>query len=439
MINKKLVQYPDGYLNRVPILQFVLVTLLFPLWGAAASLNDILITQFKTVFTLSDFATGFVQSAFYGGYFLLAIPAATVIRKTSYRVAIVMGLIFYIIGCFLFFPASNSATYGFFLFAIFAIAVGLSFLETSANTYTTMLGPKESATQRINIAQVFYPIGAMTGILLGKYFVFTEGASLESQLAGMSPAEAKQFSLEMLQRTLVPYKFILMILFVVLVMFLIFRFPNTKSVETKAEKSGVGLAETLKYLAKNTPFKKGILAQFIYIGLQTTVWSFTIRLALDINPEVNERFASNFMVYSFIAFFIGRFLASFLMAKFKPTLVLTIYSVIGTILLTYVVLVPNMSAVYGAVFVSVLFGPLWPTIYGRTLETVKDKYRETAGAILVMSIIGGAVTPPIQGLVSDLIGSMQISFVVPMLSFLYLACYFYMENRQERLALSKNN
>ncbi|MBA4603393.1 L-fucose:H+ symporter permease [Thermoactinomyces mirandus] len=439
MNNKKLVQYPDGYLNRVPILQFVLVTLLFPLWGAAASLNDILITQFKTVFELSDFATGFVQSAFYGGYFLLAIPAATVIKKTSYRVAIVIGLIFYIIGCFLFFPASNSVTYGFFLFSIFAIAVGLSFLETSANTYTTMLGPKESATQRINIAQVFYPIGAMTGILLGKYFVFTEGASLESQLAGMSPAEAEQFSLEMLQRTLVTYKFILMILFVVLVMFIIFKFPNTKAVETKADKSGVGLVETLKYLIKNTPFKKGILAQFIYMGLQTTVWSFTIRLALDINPEVNERFASNFMVYSFIAFFIGRFLANFLIAKFRTTLVLTIYSIIGTMLLTYVVLVPNMTAVYGAVFVSVLFGPLWPTIYGRTLETVKDKYRETAGAILVMSIIGGAVTPPIQGLFSDIFGSMQISFVVPVLSFLYLAYYFYQENKQENLALSKNN
>src|SRR5690606_15109629 len=130
MTDKKLIQYPDGYLNRVPILQFILVTLLFPLWGAAASLNDILITQFKVVFDLSDFATGFVQSAFYGGYFLIAIPAATVIKKTSYRVAIIVGLIFYIVGCFLFFPASSMATYGMFLFAIFGIAVGISFLET---------------------------------------------------------------------------------------------------------------------------------------------------------------------------------------------------------------------------------------------------------------------------------------------------------------------
>lgn len=429
MNKKPLIQYPDGYLNRVPILQFILVTLLFPLWGAAASLNDILITQFKSVFDLSDFATGFVQSSFYGGYFLLAIPAATVIRKTSYRMAIVIGLIFYIIGCFLFFPASHMATYGMFLFAIFAIAVGLSFLETSANTYTTMLGPKESATKRINLAQVFYPIGAMTGILLGKYFVFTDGGSLESQMAGMSPAEAAQFGQEMLQRTLVPYQFILMVLVVVLILFLFIKFPNTKAEVKNDEKNRVGLGETLKYLAKNGPFKKGILAQFIYMGLQTCVWSFTIRLALDIAPDINERFASNFMVYSFIAFFVGRFLANFLMARMKPTLVLTLYSFIGTAVLAYVVLVPNMSAVYGAVFVSVLFGPCWPTIYGRTLETVEDKYRETAGAFLVMAIIGGAAMPPVQGLVSDLAGSMQISFVVPMLCFLYLAYYFYQENK----------
>jgi MFS transporter, FHS family, L-fucose permease len=429
MNKKPWIQYPDGYLNRVPVLQFILVTLLFPLWGAAASLNDILITQFKTVFDLSDFATGFVQSAFYGGYFLLAIPAATVIRKTSYRVAIVTGLIFYIIGCFLFFPASHMATYGMFLFAIFAIAVGLSFLETSANTYTTMLGPKESATKRINLAQVFYPIGAMTGILLGKYFVFTDGGSLEAQMANMSPAEAARFGQEMLQRTLVPYQFILMVLAVVLVLFLVIRFPDAKAKMKNEEKHRVGLGETLKYLAKNGPFKKGILAQFIYMGLQTCVWSFTIRLALDIAPHVNERFASNFMVYSFIAFFAGRFLANFLMARLKPTLVLTLYSFIGTAVLAYVVLVPNMSAVYGAVLVSVLFGPCWPTIYGRTLETVEDKYRETAGAFLVMAIIGGAAMPPVQGLVSDLTGSMQISFVVPMLCFLYLAWYFRKENQ----------
>lgn len=165
--NNKLIQYDDGYLNRTPIFQFILLSCLFPLWGAAASLNDILITQFKSVFTLSDFASALVQSAFYGGYFLISIPASIVIRKTSYKTAILCGLLFYIVGCSLFFPASHMATYTMFLFAVFSIAIGLGFLETASNTYSTMLGPRDKSTLRLNISQTFYPIGAASGILLG--------------------------------------------------------------------------------------------------------------------------------------------------------------------------------------------------------------------------------------------------------------------------------
>ena len=174
---KGIQQMPDGYLNRTPKFQFILLSCLFPLWGAAASLNDILITQFKSVFTLSDFASALVQSAFYGGYFLIAIPASLVIKKTSYKVAILIGLTLYIIGCSMFYPASHMATYTMFLAAIFSIAIGLSFLETSANTYSSMLGHRDYATLRLNISQTFYPIGAISGILLGKYLIFQEGAS----------------------------------------------------------------------------------------------------------------------------------------------------------------------------------------------------------------------------------------------------------------------
>src|SRR5699024_5299165 len=162
----------NGFLNRTPILQYALVTLLFPLWGAAASLNDVLIAQFKTIFDLSNFASAFVQSAFYGGYFIFALPAAWLVRKSSYRLAIVTGLFLYIIGCALFFPASHMATYGMFLAALFIIAIGLSCLETSANTYSVMLGRKDKSTQRINLSQTFYPIGAMVGAILGKYLIF---------------------------------------------------------------------------------------------------------------------------------------------------------------------------------------------------------------------------------------------------------------------------
>ncbi|MGE7907652.1 L-fucose:H+ symporter permease [Peribacillus sp. NPDC094092] len=435
MKTQNIIQLPDGYLNRTPIFQFILLSLLFPLWAVASSLNDILITQFKHVFELSDFASALVQSAFYGGYFLVAIPASMVIKKTNYKFAIITGLLFYIIGCSLFYPASHMATYTMFLFAIFSIAIGLGFLETAANTYSSMIGPRKYAILRLNISQTFYPIGAISGILLGKYLVFQKGASLEAQMATMSPAEAQAFGLNMLEHTLEPYKYIIFVLVGVLVLFVLTKFPSCKP-EVKSSNSSEkspGMIQTLKYLGKNKRFRKGIAAQFLYAGMQVTVWSFTIRLALDLNPDINERTASNFMVYSFIAFFVGKFIANFLMTRFSPSKVLVSYSVIGSALLAYVAFVPNMTAVYAAVAVSMLFGPCWPTIYAETLEVIKDKkYTETAGAILVMAIVGGAFVPAVQGFASDLFGSMQTAFLVSMACFIYVGFYFFGEMKKQK-------
>ena len=432
MAKTKIIQMSDGYLNRTPILQFILLSTLFSMWAVAASLNDILITQFKSVFELSDFASALVQSAFYGGYFLVAIPASMVIKKTNYKFAIITGLFFYIVGCSLFFPASHLATYTMFLFALFAIAIGLGFLETAANTYSSMIGPKQYSTLRLNISQTFYPVGSILGILLGKYLVFQEGESLHVQMSKMSPAEAQTFGIEMLQHTLEPYKYMIFILIGVLVLFLVTKFPTCKPEEsTKAStKRSPNALKALKYLAGNKRFRNGIVAQFLYVGMQTTVWAFTIRLALHLNPHINERTASNFMIYSFIGFFIGKFIANFLLARFSSSKILVVYSVIGSVLLAYVALVPNMTAVYAAIVVSMLFGPCWATIYAETLAVVDKKYTEIAGAILVMSIVGGAVIPAVQGLVSDSVGSMQYAFVVSMLCFVYIGVHFFKEMKR---------
>ena len=432
MAKTKIIQMSDGYLNRTPILQFILLSTLFSMWAVAASLNDILITQFKSVFELSDFASALVQSAFYGGYFLVAIPASMVIKKTNYKFAIITGLFFYIVGCSLFFPASHLATYTMFLFALFAIAIGLGFLETAANTYSSMIGPKQYSTLRLNISQTFYPVGSILGILLGKYLVFQEGESLHVQMSKMSPAEAQAFGIEMLQHTLEPYKYMIFILIGVLVLFLVTKFPTCKPEESTKEstKRSPNALKALKYLAGNKRFRNGIVAQFLYVGMQTTVWAFTIRLALHLNPHINERTASNFMIYSFIGFFIGKFIANFLLARFSSSKILVVYSVIGSVLLAYVALVPNMTAVYAAIVVSMLFGPCWATIYAETLAVVDKKYTEIAGAILVMSIVGGAVIPAVQGLVSDSVGSMQYAFVVSMLCFVYIGVHFFKEMKR---------
>lgn len=427
--SSKLIQYDDGYLNKTPIFQFVLLSCLFALWGAAASLNDILITQFKSVFTLSDFASALVQSAFYGGYFLISIPASVVIRKTTYKLAIMIGLIFYIGGCSLFFPASMMATYTMFLVAIFSIAIGLGFLETASNTYSTMLGPRKYATLRLNISQTFQPIGSASGILLGNQ----EGESLASQMAQMTPDQIHLFRLQMLQHTLEPYKIMICILVAIFILFLITKYPKckVKEVANNQNTPKVTLGETLKYLSGNSLFKKGIIAQFLYVGMQVAVWSFTIRLALDLMPHINERMAADFMVISFVCFFVGKFIANFLMTKFSVNKVLLAYSIIGCILILYVAFIPNLTAIYAAVAISILLGPCWATIYAETLKSVEKKYTETAGAIIVMSIIGGAFMPAVQGFVSDMVGSMQFSFIVNFFCFAYIGWYFYYKMKLE--------
>ena len=425
-------QLADGYLKKTPIFQFVVVSLMFPLWGTAASLNDILITQFKTVFELNDAATAFVQSAFYGGYFLVAIPASFVIRKASYKVTIMTGLVAYILGAGLFFPASRVATYSMFLVAIFAIAIGLSFLETASDTYSSMMGPKKYANLRLNISQILNPIGSITGILLGKYLIFGSVGNLSEKMSGMQGAERIAYGEKMLQLTLQPYKYILFVLIAMLIVLAFTKMPSAKPIVDETKHAKVRFSESIAYLFHNYRFKKGILAQFIYVGMQTAVWSFTIRLALVMNHSISDAQASNFMIYSYIVFFLGKVVATWLFTQIKPTQVLTAYSILGTLSLLWATFAPGMIAVYAAVGASFFFGPQWPTIYAHTLDNVADKrHTETAGAILVMAIVGGAVVPAIQGLVSDAVGSMQLSFIVPTVAFALVSYYFATEIKHD--------
>lgn len=427
LIETKAKETGDGYLDRTPIFQFILLSLLFPMWGAAAGLNDILIAQFKAVFDISDAVAALVQSAFYGGYFLIAIPASRVIKGTSYKAGVMIGLIAYIVGCALFFPASHVGTYLVFLAAIFVIAIGLSFLETSANTYSSMLGPRNKATLRLNISQTFTPLGNLTGVLLGKFLIFGAGAeSIQAQLqATKSEAEHAALSEKLLGQTLLPYAYILVVLVVLLILFAVTRYPACRPKNEKDADHSAGLGETLRYLAHKPDYWKGIGAQFVYVGLQTAVWSFTIRLAVENQHGLSEYDAANYMIVGFVCFFLGKFPANLLMNRFDASKVLVVYCILGALLLLFVAFGPKDLAVWGAPAASLLMGPCWPTIFGGTLDTIDDKrYQETGGAILVMAIVGGAVVPVIQGLVSDATGSLQVSFVVGAVCFLLIMAFF---------------
>nr|WP_301470036.1 L-fucose:H+ symporter permease [Bifidobacterium mongoliense] len=414
------------------MLQFVLVSILFAMWAISSSLNDILITQFKAVFQLSDLATAFVQSAFYGGYFVIAIPASLFIKKSSYKMGIVAGLALFAVGCFLFFPASTLATYSMFLFAIFVEAIGLSFLETSSETFTTLMGPKRLATVRLNISQTMNAVGLIVGILLGKYFVF-QNSNLKTEMEKMSPEQARLHGVEQLSRTFVPYRYLLIVLGVLILAFAVTRFPSGRARTATGSVKSASLGETLGYLVRNRRYLKGIGVQFVYIGAQTGIWSFTMRLALTMFPHYTDRDASDFMLWSYAVFFVGRFLGSYLLSRFRETRVLTVYMGLAVVVLIGTIALHSVAAVWMAVIVSLFLGPGWPTIYSRTLETVGDRrYTETAGAVIVMSIVGGAVLPALQGALSDAMG-MQFSFILPAIELCIVAVYFVSEMRYDRL------
>ncbi|MDV8950555.1 MAG: sugar MFS transporter [Leuconostoc falkenbergense] len=414
-----------GYMDKTPVLQFVLVSLLFPMWGAAASLNDILITQFKTIFNLSNFASAYVQSAFFLGYFIMAIPASYLIKRTSYKFTIVVGLILYLVGSSLFFPASAAATYGFFLVALFVLATGLSLIETSADTFSALLGQEKGRTLRLNISQTFLPIGSIAGILLGKYLIFTNGDNLETQLKGLSGSVKIAFGEKALRKTLLPYRYMIIALIVMIVIFLIVQFPKSKpAITTKKSQENIG--QTVVSLLKNKDFCYGMFTEFMYVGLQVSVWSFTIRLALTLNSSLNERNASNFVIYSYIAFFVGRVIADYLMRTIPHLKVLLSYSVLGFIAIAYMLIDRSFNGVYVAILVSGLMGPGYATIYTETLSFIKNPHHtETAGAMIVMMVIGGAFWPLAQGWLADLTGSMSLSFAVHLLTFGAMAIFSY--------------
>ena len=432
------VESPDGYLDRTPILQFAMTSMLFAFWAIAASLNDILITQFKAVFDLTDLATAFVQSAFYGGYFLIAIPASLFIKKTSYKVGIMTGLAFFALGCFIFIPASRLVTYEIFLFAIFVEAIGLSFLETSTDTYTTLMGPKRLSTLRLNVAQTMNALGLLTGILLGKYLVFQD-SNLHAEmtkLRAQDPEAAKAFGAEQLGRTLQPYMFVMMVMILFIVLFAIVKFPKCRPQTKEGDVAKATLGETMTYLFHNGSFWKGIIIQFIYVGAQTGIWSFTIRLALNVAEKtglaISDRDASNYMIASYIIFFIGRLSASWLLSKFRETRVLAVFMIAGCLTLLGTAFIPGMAAVWLAALVSLFLGPGWPTIYSRTLHTVEDRrHTETAGAIIVMALVGGAILPMLQGALSDAT-NMQFSFVLPAIELLIVGIYFLTEFKRDK-------
>jgi FHS family L-fucose permease-like MFS transporter len=394
---------------------FILVTSLFFLWGFSNNLNPILIPHLKKSFTLTTTQSTLIDSAVYIAYFLMALPAGYVMKRFGYKIGIITGLIFFSIGAFLFIPAANTQSYTFFLFALFVIACGLGFLETAANPYAAALGPHETSTQRLNLAQSFNGLAAALAPVIGARVILTKGYTGE-QLGAMR-ADAKRIALASEASSVkTPYFILGTVLLVIAIAFALTKLPKIQHKETGRKKS-----QSILHAFKHTHLTWSVIAQFFYVGAQVCVFSLFVLYATK-SADINEVKAADYLGACGIAFLIGRFLGTFLMKYIKPNRLLAIYAVINTLLCIVAIVAHGMITVYAVILICFFMSIMFPTIFALGISDLGGD-TEYGSSLLIMSIVGGAILPRIFGLISDGTGNIQLGYIVPLVCFV-IVTYF---------------
>ncbi|GAB3290786.1 L-fucose:H+ symporter permease [Hymenobacter humi] len=394
-----------------------LITSLFFLWGFALNLNPILIPHLKKACQLTDAQSAFIDSASYLAYFLLAIPAGQFMKRFGYKGGIIVGLLLFAVGAFLFYPAAAARSYGFFLTALFVIACGLTFLETAANPYITVLGDPDGAAQRINFAQSFNGLAAMLAPLLGGMFILSGTSLTAAQEAAMTGPQLQAYLDHEAQAVQIPYLLIGGV--VLLVALLLVRTPLPELAEEEAAGSNAGGS-----LLREKNLLLGVTAQFFYVGAQVCVSSFFIRFAQRV-AGIEEKAAALYLSAALLGFMAGRFIGTALMRYVAPARLLATYSLINFFLVLAAVLLHGKLSVYALIGVEFFMSIMFPTIFSLSIRGLGAKTKE-GSSLVIMSIVGGAIFPVIAGRVSDA-SNIQVAYVVPALCFL-VVLYFAVQN-----------
>ncbi|CAF0740871.1 unnamed protein product [Didymodactylos carnosus] len=413
--------FPSG--QMVP---FFLITALFFLWGVPNSFNDVLIRQFSKSFVLTRFQAGLIQSAFFMGYFLWAIPAALLMKKAGYKAGFVTGLVLYGVGALLFWPAALIGRYSVFLAALFIIASGLSFLETAANPFIAQLGNPKTSEQRLNFSQAFNPLGAITGVLVGTLFIFSGVELSEKEVHSMKVnGTYNAYLRKETLRVINPYVVLAIITFIWAILILITKFPVTKDeanvvyhdqIENKSSKSGS---------LCRINFIFAVIAQFFYVGAQVGTWSYFIQYAQD-NTKIPEKVAGYWLTGTLAAFGVGRFSSVYLMKFVRPNLLMGLYSLINCVLVGIGVFFPGWVGMISIFCTSFFMSLMFPTIFAIGLKGLVGSTTKIAGSIIVMAIVGGAVLTPLMGLIAELTHSIAKAYLLPFVSYLFIALYSFL-------------
>jgi len=387
----------------------ILITSLFFFWGFIHNLDPILIKHLRSAFSLSHTQASLVDSAVFVAYFFLAIPGGLIMQRYGYKAGILVGLLLFALGCFLFVPAANMISYPLFLGALFVLSCGLTILETAANPYITVLGDPQKATQRLNFAQSFNGLASLLAPYLGGVLILAEEPKSAEELAKLS--EAAHLAYIQAETSLVkgPYIALGGIILLVAVLFFFTKLPEIK--EEKTDSSSGGILSAWKH--RNV--KWGVVAQFFYVGAQIYIFSFLLVFAEDAIKMTGQE-SKYYAVLAGFLFMIGRFIGTFVMRFVAPFKLLMLYSIASIILCFYVIYGTGISTLYALVGVAFFMSILFPTLFAIGLEgTGADT--KSASSLIIMSIVGGAVLPLIAGKITDISDNIHLSYYVPLVCF----------------------
>lgn len=416
------------------LLTFILITSLFALWGFANDITNPMVAAFQTVMELSAAKASLVQFAFYGGYATMAIPAALFAKRFSYKKGILLGLILYAIGAFMFIPAANRQEFSFFCISLYVLTFGLAFLETTANPYILSLGSKETSTRRLNLSQAFNPIGSLMGMFVASRIVL---AKLESDtpyvreigfsnLDETTKLSIREHDLDIIRNPYVALGCVVLLVFVIIAIFVKNEGKNDTSHINTNNKG------TLKRLFSNKIYREGVITQLFYVAAQIMTWTFIIQYADRLG--IDKATAQIYNIIAMGMFLCGRFISTFLMKYINSRKLLMLFAIGAMTATAGTILIDGIIGLYCLMAISIFMSLMFPTIYGIALENVSTEDSTLGAAFLVMAIVGGALMPPLQGMIIDLgtvgnLPAVNFSFILPLICFFVIFIYGLRTNR----------
>ncbi|MEY2514397.1 MAG: transporter, family, L-fucose permease [bacterium] len=401
------------------LLLFVALILCFTAWGIAADLTTPMVAGFKRIFDMTTFQASLVQLAYFGAYFLLALPAAFLNRRFGYKVGILTGLALASLGAFAFYPASKIMTYEAFLVALFAIAAGCSILETSANPYVLSLGPERTATRRLNLAQAFNPVGTNIGVLVAATMILPKLAD-PVDVGSLSAAELHTIRAGELGAVMAPYLGLGFLLILIAVAIASQKAPPIVEEFPDAGADDSDTREIARVLWRNRRYRFGVIAQFCNVAAQVCVWTYLIQYVGQALGGSLEK-GGFYLQISLLVFLASRFLMTWVIGRVRATKVLALLAFIAVGLCLFAMSSPNKAGVIALVAVSFCLSLMFPTIYGVALKGLGPATKFGAAG-LVMAIVGGAIMPLVQGSLVDST-SPAFSFIVPACLFVVVGLY----------------